>query len=69
MLHDQAMNPETVRGYLRRAFKDDLEAVESALGELTEAFSKEEIGSNAYRLYEHFRCPTAMHRSQRAHNI
>ena len=44
-----------MRGYLKRAFGDDLRDVEAAMGELAAAYGKEDIGGNAYRLYENFR--------------
>jgi hypothetical protein len=50
------MNPGKVRGYLHRAFGDELADVEAAMGELAAAYGKDDIGSNAYRLYENFRC-------------
>jgi hypothetical protein len=49
------MDPNKVRGYLKRAFGDDLGDVEAAMGELAAAYGKDDIGGNAYRLYEHFR--------------
>lgn len=52
----QAMDQEKVRGYLNRAFGDDLGEVEAALEELAAAYGSDEIGNNAYRLYENFRC-------------
>jgi hypothetical protein len=50
------MDPGKVRGYLKRAFGDDLGDVEAAMGELAAAYGKDDIGGNAYRLYENFRC-------------
>lgn len=49
------MNPEQARGYLKRAFGDNLAEVEAALGRLAESLPKDEIGKEAYRLYENFR--------------
>jgi hypothetical protein len=51
----QAMDPGKVRGYLKRAFGDDLGDVEAAMGELAAAYGRDDIGGNAYRLYENFR--------------
>lgn len=50
------MEPQKVRGYLKRAFGEDLDDTEAALGDLAAAYGKDEIGGNAYRLYENFRC-------------
>lgn len=44
-----------MRGYLHRAFGDELGDVEASLGDLAAAYSKEDIGGNGYRLYENFR--------------
>lgn len=51
----QAMNPQQARSYLQRAFGDDLADVEAALAGLAESLPEEEIGKEAYRLYEKFR--------------
>lgn len=53
------MHPKQVRGYLERAFKDDLSAAEEALAALAAAYPPEAIGSKAYHLYEQFRCGRA----------
>jgi hypothetical protein len=52
---DKAMNPQQARGYLKRAFGDDLADVEAALGGLAESLPKKDVGKEAYRLYEKFR--------------
>ena len=51
----QAVNPGQVRGYLQRAFKEQLSAVQSAMQQLANAYSPEEVGKRGYDLYVDFR--------------
>ncbi len=51
----QAVNPGQVRGYLQRAFKEQLGAVQSAMQQLANAYSPEEVGKRGYDLYVDFR--------------
>ena len=51
----QAVNPAQVRGYLQRAFKDKLSAVQSAMHQLAHAYPPEEAGKRGYDLYVDFR--------------
>ena len=55
----QAVNPATVRGYLQRAFKNNLGAVQSAMQQLAKAYAPEELGKKGYDLYVDFRCATS----------
>ena len=50
-----AIKPATVLGYLKRAFGARLDDAKQALQGLAASFAKEDIGSQAYHLYEQFR--------------
>jgi len=52
----QTVKPDTVRGYLKRAFKDNLGAVQDAMQQLANAYSPEDIGKKGYDFYVDFRC-------------
>ncbi len=52
----QTVSPGTVRGYLKRAFKDNLAAVQAAMQQLANAYSPEAIGKKGYDFYVDFRC-------------
>lgn len=49
------VKPGAVQGYLSKSFGPRLEDAETALQQLAESFEPDEIGGEAYRLYEHFR--------------
>ena len=55
MMLMQTVEPEKVRGYLKRAFKDNLGAVQAAMQQLANAYSPEEIGKKGYDFYVDFR--------------
>ncbi len=44
-----------MRHYLEDKFGDDLKAVRSAMQKLAKAYNPEELGHDAYSLYERFR--------------
>ena len=50
-----ALKSVPIQAYLSRAFSSRLPDAEHGLKQLAESFSAEEIGGEAYRLYERFR--------------
>jgi hypothetical protein len=54
-INGQPIDPGSVRRYLKRAFGGDLAAVQAALEELAQAYSRDELAARAYPLYEQFR--------------
>lgn len=51
----QTVDPEKVRTYLHRAFRDSLGAAEEALRQLAESMPPEEAAKRAYDIYTQFR--------------
>jgi hypothetical protein len=51
----KAISPESVTKYLSNAFGDHLEEYTTAMKELADSYSKDEIGEVCYELYEKFR--------------
>jgi hypothetical protein len=51
----QPIDPDSVRDYLENKFGDDLKAVRSAMQKLAKAYKPQQLGHDAYRLYERFR--------------
>ena len=49
------VKPGSVQGYLSKAFGPRLQDAEAALTQLAETYSSDDIGREAYRLYEQFR--------------
>jgi hypothetical protein len=49
------IDPDSVRHYLESKFGDDLKAVRSAMQKLTKAYKPQQLGHDAYSLYESFR--------------
>lgn len=52
---DKTITPESVQGYLKRSFGDELESVRAAMRALAKSYSPKELGDAAYGLYEQFR--------------
>ena len=50
-----AIKPATVQAYLKRAFGSRLDDAKQALQSLAASLGKEDIGGQAYHLYEQFR--------------
>ena len=55
VVKDKPIDPSQVRGYLERAFGDDLKAVWQAMTRLAQAHGPDELSDIAFRLYERFR--------------
>jgi hypothetical protein len=51
----EPIKPASVERYLAQRFGEDLEPVRSAMERLAKAYSPEDLASQAYALYEHFR--------------
>lgn len=49
------ISPKSVERYLALKFGEDLDAVRSAMEALAKSYSPDELASQAYALYEHFR--------------
>jgi hypothetical protein len=49
------IDPDSVRHYLGNKFGDDLKAVRSAMQKLAKAYPPQQLGHDAYSLYERFR--------------
>lgn len=49
------IDPDSVRRYLEDRFGDDLKAVRSAMQKLAKAYKPQQLGHDAYSLYERFR--------------
>jgi hypothetical protein len=49
------IDPDSVRHYLENKFGDDLKAVRSAMQKLVKAYKPQQLGHDAYSLYERFR--------------
>ncbi|HEU5407423.1 MAG TPA: hypothetical protein VFU48_06625 [Nitrospira sp.] len=49
------IDPDSVRHYLENKFGDDLKAVRSAMQKLAKAYNPQQLGHDAYTLYERFR--------------
>ena len=50
------MEPEKVRLYLQRAFRDSLGAAEEAMRQLAESMSPDDVAKKGYDMYTEFRC-------------
>jgi hypothetical protein len=57
---DKVVNPKQVAGYLHRAFGDHYEDAMAAFKDLAESYEAQELGHQAYKLYESFR-PSVQH--------
>lgn len=55
VVKDKPIDPEQVRGYLARAFGDDLAGVRRSMGQLAKSFKKADLANQAFALYETFR--------------
>ncbi|MFO8007403.1 MAG: hypothetical protein R6V05_06670 [Candidatus Brocadiia bacterium] len=55
VVKDKPVESEKVRTYLAKKFKDDLEAVRTAMTALAESYDEDELAEVAYELYEEFR--------------
>lgn len=55
VVKDKAIEAEQVRGYLERAFGEDLPAVREAMEQLAGTRDPDELAAEAFRLYERFR--------------
>ncbi len=55
VVKDQPVDPKSVEIYLAKAFGESLAATRSAMEQLAQAFTPEEIGIRAFGLYEKFR--------------
>ena len=55
VVKDKPIEPAGVQKYLEGAFGDSLQAVRDAMGTLAAAFTPEQLGDTAFRLYEKFR--------------
>jgi hypothetical protein len=49
------IDSDSVRHYLENKFSDDLKAVRSAMQKLAKTYKPQQLGHDAYRLYERFR--------------
>lgn len=49
------IDPDSVRHYLENKFGDDLKAVRSAMQKLAKAYKSQQLGHDAFSLYERFR--------------
>jgi hypothetical protein len=49
------IDPDSVRHYLENNFGDDLKAVRSAMQKLAKAYTPQQLGHDAFSLYERFR--------------
>jgi hypothetical protein len=55
VLKGRPIAPESVRRYLENKFGDDLKAARSAMQKLAKAYKPQQLGHEAYSLYERFR--------------
>jgi hypothetical protein len=55
VVKDKPIKPEQVRGYLERAFGDDLAPVQKVFEQLATSFKPDQLAERAFGLYEKFR--------------
>jgi len=55
VVKDEPIDPDSVEGYLDRAFGEDLAAVRAAMERLARSFKPEHLAVEAFPLYEKFR--------------
>jgi hypothetical protein len=51
----EEIDPDSVETYLKQKFKDDFDAVRTAMEKLAKAYTPKQLESKAYGLYEKFR--------------